>query len=65
MDIVEKTYDIKGACELIGCSEWLLRKMVRESKIPYYKIGNRIRFTDVTLSKWMLKQEDKNYKYGS
>lgn len=63
MELVEKTYDIRGASELIGCKETKLRSLVRNGEIPYYRVGNRIRFTDVALSKWMFKQERMNSSF--
>ena len=65
LDVVNNTYDVKQAAQLIGCSEWTLRQMVRDGTIPYYKVRSRIRFTDVALTEWMRRQEKRNCKFGS
>lgn len=33
------------AATYIGCSDYYIRQMVRENRIPHYRIGNRILFT--------------------
>lgn len=64
-ELVNKTYGVKEAAALLGCSEWLVYKMVRDHQLPHYKVGSTIRFTDVNLSKWMLSQERINSKIKS
>ena len=56
-EIIGKTYDIEQAAEFIGCKPWKLRQLVKDKKIPHYRVGNRIRFTDLALSKWIQAQE--------
>ena len=59
-----KALGIKSAAEFIGCSEWKLRQLVKEGKIPFYRIGNRIKFSSNSLSKWVTAAEKRNYKYS-
>ena len=49
------------AGSLIGCSAYTVKEMARGNRIPFYKVGNRYRFTSSTLMKWMLDQEKENY----
>ena len=47
--------------ELIGCSEYTVRKLVREGILPHYKVGSKIYFKRDSILKWIDKQE---YKYS-
>lgn len=46
---------------LIGCSEYNIRKMAREKKMPFFRVGRLIRFRYSSLIRWMEKQERTNY----
>lgn len=35
----KRVLDSVEAAQYLGISYWLIRKLVREKKIPYYKIG--------------------------
>jgi len=45
------------AAEYIGCSYWKIMDLVRKNQIPFYRIGNRVLFTQLGLDKWIKKQE--------
>ncbi|WP_339851146.1 helix-turn-helix domain-containing protein [Paenibacillus sp. FSL W7-1088] len=51
---------IKEAAPYIGASPYKLREMVREKKIPAYRIGNKIMFRKEALDKWILNQESES-----
>ena len=51
----------KEAADLIGCSEYTIKELVRRKQIPHYRIGVRIMFTRTALKKWIASQEKKNY----
>ena len=57
MEKIDQTYSVAEAAQLLGCGEWKLRKMVQAKEIPYYRVGNRIRFTDRSINKWITQQE--------
>lgn len=57
MERINKTFSIVEAAEFIGCSESMIRKLVRNHKIKYYRVGNRIRFSDLELQYFIKKQE--------
>lgn len=50
------------AAKFIACSEYTVKDLARRGLIPYYKIGNRLRFNSSSLEKWIEQQEQKNYK---
>lgn len=41
------------AAQYLGISYWLLRKLVREKKIPHYKIESKTLFTTEILDKYI------------
>lgn len=41
------------AAQYLGISYWLIRKLVREKKIPYYKIESKTLFTKEILDKYI------------
>lgn len=51
---------VAEAAEIIGCSSYTLRDMVRQKKIPAYRVGKRILFTKNGISDWINKQEKNN-----
>lgn len=62
--VSNKALGIKEASEFLGCGEWKLRQLVKENKIPYYRIGNRIKFSEQALEKWINSEMKRNYKYS-
>ena len=45
--------DSAQAAEYLGISYWLIRKLVREKKIPHYKIESKTLFTKEILDKYI------------
>ncbi len=43
----------KEASTYLHCSYWLITKMVRENKLPYFKIGRKILFNEEALNDWI------------
>ena len=41
----KRVLDSVEAAQYLGISYWLIRKLVREKKIPYYKIESKTLFT--------------------
>lgn len=56
-ELVNNTYGVHEAAVLLGCSDWKIYQLCKSGQLPHYKVGTTIRFTDVSLSKWMLSQE--------
>ena len=54
LDTKEKrVLDSAEAAQYLGISYWLIRKLVREKKIPYYKIESKTLFTKEILDKYI------------
>ena len=59
-------YSVEAA-QYLGISYWLIRKLVREKKIPYYKIESKTLFTKEILDKYIqdsLEEPKKKVKYS-
>lgn len=56
----------KNICDIQDLSNYLkvsvseIRKLVRESRIPFFRIGNRLRFDLNNVNKWLEKMEQEN-----
>ena len=48
----KRVLDSVEAAQYLGISSWLIRKLVREKKIPYYKIESKTLFTKEILDKY-------------
>ena len=62
----KRVFDSVEAAEYLGISYWLIRKLVREKKIPYYKIESKTLFTKEILDKYIqdsLEEPKKKVKY--
>lgn len=62
----KRVLDSVEAAEYLGISYWLIRKLVREKKIPYYKIESKTLFTKEILDKYIqdsLEKPKKKVKY--
>lgn len=46
----------KDTIKYLNCSESLLRKLIRESKIEYFRMGNKICFEKSKLDNWVSSQ---------
>ncbi|WP_245864581.1 helix-turn-helix domain-containing protein [Paenibacillus donghaensis] len=51
---------IKQAAPYVGASEYKLRELVRNKKIPAYRVGAKILFRKEALDQWIADQESKN-----
>lgn len=58
----------KDICNIVELSNYLkisipeVRKLVRTKKIPYFRIGNRIKFDLLTINSWVEKLQEKETK---
>ena len=53
--------DVKGAAEYLHCSESTIRKLIRNKKIPNYRIAYRIYFKKSLLDLWVENQCKNNW----
>ena len=51
--ITKRVLDSAEAARYLGISYWLIRKLVREKKIPHYKIESKTFFTKEILDKYI------------
>lgn len=51
--------DIKDLSNYLKISVSEIRKLVREKKIPNFRLGNRIKFDLVEVNKWVEKSAEK------
>lgn len=49
----KRVLDSNEAAEYLGISYWLIRKLVREKKIPHYKIESKTLFTEEILDQYI------------
>ena len=58
----------KEICDIQTLSSYLkvsvseVRKLVRENKVPYFRVGNRLRFDLKKINNWLEKLEEENDK---
>ena len=58
----------KEICDIQTLSSYLkvsvseVRKLVRENKVPYFRVGNRLRFDLKKINNWLEKLEEENAK---
>ena len=52
-EYLKRSLDSAEAAEYLGISYWLIRKLVREKKIPHYKIESKTLFTKEILDKYI------------
>lgn len=63
----KRVLDSIEAAQYLGISYWLIRKLVREKKIPYYKIESKTLFTKEILDKYIqdsLEEPKKKVEYS-
>lgn len=63
----KRVLDSVEAPQYLGISYWLIRKLVREKKILYYKIESKTLFTKEILDKYIqdsLEEPKKKVKYS-
>ena len=63
----KRVLDSVEAAQYLGISYWLIRKLDREKKIPYYKIESKTLFTKEILDKYIqdsLEEPRKKVEYS-
>ena len=55
--IQDKLLDVKGLVDYLGVGKNAIYKLVNEQRIPFYRIGGRVRFDLAKVKKWLEKAE--------
>ena len=53
-------FDVKETANYLNCSISSVRKLVRENKIPFFRIGTKLSFKKKTIDDWICNQENSN-----
>ena len=48
---------VKEVANYLNCSTSVVRKLVLNKKIPFYRVGNRILFRKISIDNWVYEQE--------
>ena len=59
---MKKILDIKQLSTYLQVSISEIRKLVRQRNIPYFRIGNRLKFDLANINLWIEELEEKNKK---
>lgn len=50
-----EVFNVKEVAKYLNCSESTIRKLVRETKIPFFKICSKISFYKKSIDEWIEK----------
>ena len=53
MEIVEKWVSLEDVCDYLGVSKDTVRKMIKQYKMPAYKIDRKWKFKISEIDRWM------------
>jgi len=59
---MKEILDIKQLSNYLQVSISEIRKLVRQKNIPYFRIGNRLKFELANINLWIEELEEKNKK---
>jgi len=59
---MKEILDIKQLSNYLQVSISEIRKLVRQRNIPYFRIGNRLKFDLANINLWIEELEEKNKK---
>lgn len=59
---MKEILDIKQLSNYLQVSISEIRKLVRQKNIPYFRIGNRLKFDLANINLWIEELEEKNKK---
>ena len=57
---MKEIYNIKELSSYLKISPSEIRKLVRQHKIPYFRVGNRIKFEKQSINEWIENLEKDN-----
>ena len=59
---MKEILDIKELSTYLTVSISEIRKLVRQKNIPYFRIGNKLKFRTANINLWIEELEEKNKK---
>lgn len=62
---MKKVLNVKELKEYLSVSESTIRKLVRENKVPFFRIASKILFDQEVIDKWLADQQMGNYNKNS
>ncbi len=62
MNEQKENFNLKEMAEFLNCSPSMIRKLIYNNEIPYYKIGNRYYSNRIMLSTWLAKKYQNGMK---
>ena len=57
---MKEIYNIKELSNYLKISPSEIRKLVRQNQIPYFRVGNRIKFEKQSIKEWIENLEKDN-----
>ena len=57
---MKEIYNIRELSNYLKISPSEIRKLVRQNKIPYFRVGNRIKFEKQSINEWIENLEKDN-----
>lgn len=57
---MKEIYNIKELSNYLKISPSEIRKLVRQNQIPYFRVGNRIKFEKQSINEWIENLEKDN-----
>lgn len=57
---MKEIYNIRDLSNYLKISPSEIRKLVRQNKIPYFRVGNRIKFEKQSINEWIENLEKDN-----
>lgn len=52
-----EVFNVRELAKYLNCSESSIRNMVRENKIPHFRISTKLNFSKETIDLWVHNQE--------
>lgn len=60
---MNETFNIKEVASYLHCSISTIRNLVKNKRISFYRIGNRLYFKKSSIDRWIEKQENQGIQY--
>lgn len=61
---MKEIYDIQELSSYLKVSVSEIRKLVREKRIPFFRVGNRLRFDLKKVNSWIEELQENEQKYS-
>ena len=62
--MMKEIYDIQELSSYLKVSVSEIRKLVREKRIPFFRVGNRLRFDLKKVNSWIEELQENEQKYS-